>query len=114
MEWKIAFEEEMTRGQQARAAGNEGQARVCARRAAGIALRAYWQQRGATDLPPSAYDLLNRFLQQNDLPLEIRRTAVLLTMRVNESFRLPVDADLLAEARRLAAWLFPEESEQAG
>jgi predicted DNA-binding protein (UPF0278 family) len=112
MEWKTAFEEEMTRGQQARAAGNEGQARVCARRAAGIALRTYWQRQGETRLPPSAYALLNRFLERDDLPPEIRRAAVLLTMRVNEAFRLPVEADLLAEARRLAAWLLPEEEGQ--
>jgi hypothetical protein len=114
MDWRIPFEEEIARGERARGAGNEGQARVCARRAAGIALRAYWQKKGIENLPPSAYALLNRFLQQEArLPAEIRRAAILLTKRVNETFQLPVEADLLAEARRLASWLFSEEDQSA-
>ena len=40
-DWKEKLQKEFERAQIARASGNEGQARVCARRAAGIAIREY-------------------------------------------------------------------------
>ncbi len=110
--WKDEFKEEMTRGYAVRAEGNEGQARVCARRAAGAALREYLQRQGARRITSNAYELLKDFLTREDLPDEVRRAAVLLTLRVNEAFKLPVDADLLAEARLLAEWLLPGEVPQ--
>ncbi len=108
--WKDEYLAELRRGYRVRAEGNEGQARVCARRAAGVALREYWRRRGRERIPPSAYALLNELLQQPALPPEIRRAATYLTLRVNEAFRLPVAADLLAEAQRLADWLLPGET----
>ncbi|NUM48429.1 MAG: hypothetical protein HUU38_27285, partial [Anaerolineales bacterium] len=42
--WKDQYFSELQRGQQARAEGNEGMARVCARRAAGEVIRAYYQR----------------------------------------------------------------------
>jgi hypothetical protein len=45
-----------------RARGNEGQARVCARRAAGAVLREYFQRRGLPVRSPSAYDLWNYWI----------------------------------------------------
>ena len=39
MDWQIKIKAEFDKAEQARARGNEGQARVCARRAAGIAAR---------------------------------------------------------------------------
>lgn len=108
-DWKKEFEAEMRRGYAVRLEGNEGQARVCARRAAGAALREFLRRQGATHITTNAYELLHDFLTREDLPDDIRRAARLLVLRVNESFALPVDADLLDEARRLAAWLLPEE-----
>ncbi len=108
-DWKTEFLAEIARGRRVRAQGNEGQARVCARRAAGAALREHWRRQGRENIPPSAYDLLKELLPRPDLPPEIRRSATYLTLRVNEAFQLPVEADLLAEARRLADWLLPGE-----
>ena len=42
MDWQAEIQAELEKAQQARARGNEGQARVCARRAAGIAAREYF------------------------------------------------------------------------
>ncbi len=42
----------------ARGRGNEGQARVCARRAAGVAVREYFLRLGIPIVNPGAYDLL--------------------------------------------------------
>ena len=92
---------EFERAGQARTRGNEGQARVCARRAAGIAAREYFTRRGEKIRTPSAYDLLSRLAQDPSLSNELRRSAGYLTLRVNEEFTLPVNVDLVAEARKL-------------
>jgi len=111
-EAKSKIAEELARGADARLAGLEGRARVCARRAAGAATREYLELRGIATPGSSAYDLLV-FLQ--DLPEvspEIRQAAGHLLTRVDESFSLPVEADLLAEAGWLAQAL--EASLDAG
>ena len=59
MDWQTQIEAEFERAEQARARGNEGQARVCARRAAGIAVREYLTRSGIRPPSTSAYDLLN-------------------------------------------------------
>lgn len=92
---------EFQRAEQARAKGNEGQARVCARRAAGIAVREYLAAKG-THLPsPSAVDLLNLLKDDPLLSPDLKLIVEHLTLRVTEEFKLPVEADLVAEARKL-------------
>jgi len=100
-DWQSALKVEFERAVQARARGNEGQARVCARRAAGIAAREYFTRRGEVVRTPSAYDLLRRLTEDAQLPAELRQAAGYLTLRVNEEFKLPVDVDLVAEAHKL-------------
>lgn len=92
---------EFKHAEQARARGNEGQARVCARRAAGIAAREYLSRRGQPVRTPSAYDLLKLLAEDALLSADLRQAAAYLTLRVNEEFKLPVDIDLLAEAKKL-------------
>lgn len=96
MEWQS----EIDRAEQARARGNEGQARVCARRAAGIAAREYLTRRGIRPPSTSAYDVLNMLKTDRRLSPDLRSIAEHLTLRVTEEFKLPVDADLIAEARK--------------
>ena len=50
------------------------------------------------------FNLLYNF-NQPDIPPTARQNAVNLTMRVSESFKLPVDVDLIAEARSLCEQL---------
>lgn len=99
------MQEEFDRAEQARAAGNEGRARVCARRAAGIAAREYLERRGQAIRTPSAYDLIKLLVEDSSLPLNLRTAAAHLTLRVDEEFKLPADVDLIAEARELCAAL---------
>lgn len=96
---------EFEQAQRARATGNEGQARVCARRAAGIAIRDYLVRRGIRPPSRSAHDLLNLIKDEAHLPLDLKRIADHLTMRVTEEFKLPIEADLVAEAKLLCNWL---------
>ena len=99
MDWQAQIDAEFDRAEQARARGNEGQARVCARRAAGIAIREYLTHQGVRPPSVSAYDLLNSIKDDPRLSAELRLIAEHLTLRVTEEFRLPVNADLVAEAR---------------
>lgn len=95
---------ELEQAEAARARRNEGQARVCARRAAGIALRALLESRGLP-APGSAYDLLQWLERNEEMPADLRQIAAHLLTRVNEQFQLPLEVDLLAETRRLVTAL---------
>ncbi len=101
MDFKTQIEDEFKRAEQARAKNNEGQARVCARRAAGIAAREFYARRGENLRTPSAYDVLKILEQDSSLTDELRQIAGYLTLRVNEEFKLPVNVDLIMEARKL-------------
>lgn len=100
MDWQTEIQAEFEKAEQARARGNEGQARVCARRAAGIAIREYLTRQGIRPKSVSAYDLLNQIKSDPQLSPELKEIAAHLTLRVNEEFKLPVNADLIAEARQ--------------
>ncbi|MBI5946154.1 MAG: hypothetical protein HY864_17470 [Chloroflexi bacterium] len=101
MDIKLELQKEFEKAQQARIAKNEGQARVCARRAAGIAIREYFARSGTKVPSMSAVDLLNLLKEEAHLPADLKLIADHLTVRVTEEFTLPIDADLIAEARVL-------------
>lgn len=92
---------ELKQAEQARAAGNEGMARVCARRAAGIAIRAYYQAIGQPARSTSAVDLLEQVRSDPRFALEIHSVAGHLLQRVTPEYQLPIPVDLLAETRWL-------------
>ena len=98
-DWQSEIQAEFERAVQARQQKNEGQARVCARRAAGIAVREYLSRRGIRPPSRSAYDLLNLIKDDPSLPPDLKQSAKHLTVRVTEEFKLPLDVDLVAEAR---------------
>ena len=99
MDFKTEINAEFEKAELARKSGNEGQARVCARRAAGIAVREYLTRKGVRPASPSAIDLLNLVKKESLLAPRLHLIANHLTLRVTEEFKLPVDADLVAEAR---------------
>ena len=98
-DWESEIQAEFERASQARQRNNEGQARVCARRAAGIAVREYLSRRGIRPPTTSAYDLLNRIKDDQLLPPDLKLIAEHLTVRVTEEFKLPMNVDLVAEAK---------------
>ena len=106
-DWQSEIQAEFERAYQARQRSNEGQARVCARRAAGIAIREYFIAEGKRVPSASAYDLLNLLKEDPHLPPELGSIVDHLTLRVTEEFKLPVEADLIAEARLLCSTLLP-------
>jgi hypothetical protein len=98
---KDEIDREFTRAKLARSEGFEGRARVCARRAAGLAIREFHKSKGASGLRANAYDLLVGLRDEPELSRESRQAVDLLLLKVDEEFSLPEEVDLLVEARRL-------------
>jgi hypothetical protein len=108
-DWRTRFAREMAMAEAARAQGNEGKARVCARRAAGIVAEAYMQRSGVSTPHMTAYDRVAFLRNWPDLPEGVAEVIDHMMLRVNENYELPVDVDLVAEARWLAETLLGEE-----
>ena len=104
-ELRRSIEEELKNAERARLDKNEGRARVCARRAAGIAARDYLARQGVRTRNNSAYETLKVLAAFPGLAADLRTAAQHLTTQVNEEFTLPGDMDLIAEARNLIGGL---------
>lgn len=102
---QLAIDQELNWAENARLAGNEGKARVCARRAAGAALRAWFEYLSDQEVDSSAYASLNHLAQLKLVPADIKEIADRLLTRVAPDYTLPVQTDLIADARKLIAWV---------
>ena len=100
--WFQELQKEIEQAEAAREAGNEGMSRVCARRAAGKVVGEYFHLKGVDLGKIGAYDRLRYLINQVDTLPEIRQVAEHFVLRVTPKRTLPVEADLIAEAR----WLF--------
>lgn len=92
-------ESELNAARAARSAGNEGKARVCARRAAGQALRSA----GLSSGPPLA--AIQLFLDSHLQPEDVRIACSHLLLTVNEEYRLAEGIDLIADAEMILNYL---------
>lgn len=110
MDWQEEIQAEFEKAEAARSGGKEGRARVCARRAAGIAVREYLLRQGIQPRSASAYDLLNMVRLDPQFSPQLRDIADHLTLRVDEEFKLPVNADLIAEAKTFCKQLLEQEN----
>jgi hypothetical protein len=101
----LDVETELQNAERARLAGNEGRARVCARRAAGIAARVYLARQGLRLSDRSAYTALQALAEFPGLAPDLRAATLHLITRVTEEFTLPLEADLIDDARKLIGGL---------
>jgi hypothetical protein len=106
-DWLEQVNKEIVQGQAARDAGNEGRARVCARRAAAIVMAEYLRQQGIDPGRADAYSVLSMAATYAGVPEAVSEVLSHLLTRVEPGGRLPIQADLLAEARWLADTLIP-------
>ena len=106
--WKIQLHNEFRMAQEALDVKNQGRMRVCARRAAGISIREYLIERGIKPPSVSAYELLKYLEEMDDTPADLRQASAYLRLRVTEEFRLPIDVDLVAEAKKIISALTPD------
>ncbi len=98
---RVQIEAELSKGEAARATGNEGMCRVCARRAAGILVRDYLVKQHVQPPGSTAYDLL-RFLRDTPgISTEVQQVLDHLTARVDTEHNLPDGIDLIQETRWL-------------
>jgi hypothetical protein len=96
-----SIEAEFADARESRAMGREGRARVCARRAAGLALGIYYEKSVGRSPPQSAYELLQWFALREEIPLDLRDAAKRLTVRVTTTFDLPHAEDPIRDAWNL-------------
>ena len=108
MDWQDKFEAEIRRAEGARLGGNEGQARVCARRAAGIVIAELNARRGRMPQSGSAVDLLLQLLTESGTPADALPLIDHLVQQVSTEFTLPAGVDLIADARHLRQLLLPD------
>lgn len=98
---KQAIEAEMSNAIRSREAGNEGRARVCARRAAGLAAAIYYEQWSPQAVGKSAYDLIKWLGEREELDVSLRAAAQRLIQKVRVDHTLPHQQDPLSDARTL-------------
>lgn len=95
------IEAELKQAASARSAGLEGRCRVCARRAAGIAIRRYLEIQGHSVSGKSVSDLLGALIDLPGVSEQALAASKKLRMRVNRDYHLPAGFDLIAEVRIL-------------
>jgi hypothetical protein len=108
MQWKDQYQVEISQAKSARVSGNEGMARVCARRAVGILLGEYFSQQGIPIPGPSGYDRIRVFQNLSHLNPQIRDTIEHFLIHVSPDRTLPGNIDLIAEAEWLASNLLAD------
>ena len=103
--WQQGYKNEINLAINARNSGNEGMARVCARRAVGIVIGEYFAQQEIIEVNQGAYDRIKRLVDHPGTPDEVKDVAGHFLIRVNTEHNLPVDVDLVAEAQWLKSHL---------
>lgn len=95
----LTIENELESALQARDTGNEGKARVCARRAVSQALfiSGFSSVRGL--------GAIQSFTENASIPIEIRDIGKTFLEKVDESFQLQSGNDLIENARKIIAFL---------
>ena len=97
------IDHELAAAREAQAAQNPGRARVCARRAAGWAVRAWYQAREGSGWGGDAMKQLTRLRADAGVPEAVRQAATRLLTKVDLDHTLPFDDDPVEDARRIIA-----------
>ena len=102
---RIQIKEELLLAKQSRLEGNEGRARVCARRAAGAAVQVYLDRKELNAHSENAIESLLTLKELMLLPERIQQAVKSLVQRVNLDHNLPSDVDLIYEASIIIQYL---------
>ena len=109
LHWTELYRNEIQQAENAKAAGNQGMSRVCARRAAGIIVSEYFSRQGIEFESPSVYERLAYLISLPSTNPQIKETAAHFLIRVTPDFELPIQADLISEANWLKNQLLNED-----
>ncbi len=92
---------ELQIGEHAREIGNIGQARVCARRACGMAIEYWLGCNPKKDYGASAITMLTKLQEDYQIPKNIRDAAERLTKKVDNNFETGVAEDPLKDGEMI-------------
>ncbi len=98
---------EFDRAEEARNAGNPGMMRVCARRAAGMAITAWLDRNPRRGWGIDAVTQLRHLQAESDVSAHVRQAAGRLTARVNADFQHPFQNDPVDDSRLIVEALLP-------
>jgi hypothetical protein len=112
-DWRKRVDEALQLAEAAKARGNEGMARVCARRAAGWTVQEYLSRQGIDLQTTSVIKHIEYLARVDGIDPELKLYVEhMLVAKQKDDLQsdsyFPVDVDLVAEARLLISMLFPE------
>jgi hypothetical protein len=87
--------------------GNEGKARVCARRAVGLSTKDWLEHHPVRRWRGDAMEHLRQIQQDASFPLSIRQAAQRLSTTVNRQQTAPFTTDPIGDAKLIIAHLAP-------
>lgn len=111
---KNLIEQELAAAEEARKIGNEGKARVCARRAVTLADEAWLAKQSDQPIGGDVMAHLRRIQQDHSLPLSIREAAERLSTAVTRKGSAPFTTDPIGDARIFIAYLSQDLPLRAG
>lgn len=109
--WKTCTIDELALAKDARSGGNEGRARVCARRAAGYIADEYLRRQGFHLESTSAITRLKYLTTLPNISAPISDTVNHFLIHTTPEHKLPIDADLINDVYFLAIELLDEKVE---
>lgn len=101
----LQIQEELLLAKQSRIEGNEGRARVCARRAAGAAAQVYLLEAGIADRSENVLESLNTLKSELSLPDRVVTAIDFLLQKVDQDHNLPAGVDLIYEAETVIQYV---------
>ncbi|MAT43158.1 MAG: hypothetical protein CL609_12515 [Anaerolineaceae bacterium] len=78
-----------------------GKSRVCARKAAGLALRYWLENKMLLNETISPFQAIELFYEKADAPPDIHQTAGLLLRKVDQNYNFPDYINLINEAKKI-------------
>ena len=102
---------ELARAAESRKQGNEGRARVCARRAVGIAIVSYYASRNLILQESDFMFAVKKFRDDISIPLHIRQMAARLSERITSDFQYASPTDPLTDAQLIIDYVMEERKQ---
>lgn len=107
-DWRQLTLKELEMAESARLNGNEGRARVCARRAAGHVVGELISRNDINLNTESALERLRYLFSSPDINSQQRETIEHFLVHTTPEHQLPIEADLIADVHLLARQLLGE------
>lgn len=105
MNWREQIEQELAKAATGLREGNEGLARVCARRAVALGAQHRIERSGVSAPPGDAMHQLRMIQKSEGVPLWVREGAQRLLTKVTQRNQAPMSTNPIADARLILTYL---------